>query len=248
MHPVTPAQPEEVGTSKRTLRLDLAEHGIVLTRTSAGAAAAVTLAARYSGERTIAIGFGELRAVREGALSRLLAQAHRLLEPWSTVGRLELRSLRPNVRRAVLLQAAEAGKLSVVAAGRRSVVLAPAPDSSGRAQQMSANRRRMLLLAARDGERCVWCARHLTYCSHDATVDHVLCRSRGGGDGLENLLLACAACNHRRSDRPAELWLERCRAVGLEVDERAVAAALRRSQQLHRRSLRRVALPAAKAA
>jgi hypothetical protein len=87
----------------------------------------------------------------------------------------------------------------------------------------------MLRLTTRDGEHCVWCRRHLTYASLDATVDHIRCRSRGGTNVLDNLVLACAACNHRRSDQTAEAWLWRCLELGLPVDRDAVTAAIRRA-------------------
>jgi 5-methylcytosine-specific restriction endonuclease McrA len=53
---------------------------------------------------------------------------------------------------------------------------------------------------ARDGFRCA-------YCSGPAeTIDHVLPRSRGGHHVWENVVAACARCNHTKGDRtPAEL-------------------------------------------
>jgi 5-methylcytosine-specific restriction endonuclease McrA len=55
------------------------------------------------------------------------------------------------------------------------------------------------------------------------TVDHRIPRSRGGSDGLANLVFACYACNQRKRDRPedefvASEWLARRRA---DVAERA---------------------------
>ena len=48
------------------------------------------------------------------------------------------------------------------------------------------------------------------------TVDHRIPRSRGGTDGLANLVFACYACNQRKRDRPedeftASEWLARRR-------------------------------------
>lgn len=52
---------------------------------------------------------------------------------------------------------------------------------------------------ARDGRRCAFCG------GAAATVDHVLPRSRGGGDTWENTVAACGKCNNRKGDRtPAE--------------------------------------------
>jgi 5-methylcytosine-specific restriction endonuclease McrA len=48
---------------------------------------------------------------------------------------------------------------------------------------------------ARDGGRC-------QYCSAPATsLDHVVPRSRGGAHSWENVVSACARCNHVKADR-----------------------------------------------
>jgi 5-methylcytosine-specific restriction endonuclease McrA len=53
---------------------------------------------------------------------------------------------------------------------------------------------------ARDGGRCAYCR------GPAETIDHVLPRSRGGGHSWENVVAACARCNHSKGDRsPAEL-------------------------------------------
>ncbi|WP_426565707.1 HNH endonuclease [Angustibacter sp. McL0619] len=59
----------------------------------------------------------------------------------------------------------------------------------------------------RDGHRCAYCS------SHAATVDHVLPRSRGGGDTWENLVACCLRCNGLKGNRtPDELgWHLRVR-------------------------------------
>lgn len=50
---------------------------------------------------------------------------------------------------------------------------------------------------ARDNHRCQYCGseRHLT-------VDHIVPRSRGGGDSWENVVTSCAPCNLKKGDRP----------------------------------------------
>ncbi|HCA87690.1 MAG TPA: HNH endonuclease [Streptomyces sp.] len=50
----------------------------------------------------------------------------------------------------------------------------------------------------RDRHRCAYCGRRAT------TVDHVLPRSRGGGDTWLNTVAACAQDNHRKADRTPE--------------------------------------------
>jgi hypothetical protein len=169
-----------------------------------------------------------------------------MLEPWGCEGRVELRGLRPSVRRTVLSAIATQPDLAVTAVARRGVVVAPAADewlrSNAAYAGLSVNRRKMLLLGSRDGEHCIWCGKPLTHRCADATVDHVVCRSHGGSNALENLVLACAACNHKRADLPADLWLERCVQRGLAVDTAAVNAALRRAEREHRQRRRRAAL------
>jgi 5-methylcytosine-specific restriction endonuclease McrA len=52
---------------------------------------------------------------------------------------------------------------------------------------------------ARDGHRCAYCGGQAT------TIDHVLPRSRGGGNSWTNTVAACSGCNGRKGDRtPAE--------------------------------------------
>lgn len=46
----------------------------------------------------------------------------------------------------------------------------------------------------RDGGRCGYCH------GRADTIDHVVPRSRGGGHVWENVVAACARCNHRKAD------------------------------------------------
>lgn len=53
----------------------------------------------------------------------------------------------------------------------------------------------------RDGFRCQYCGRK----ESDLTIDHVVPKSRGGGDSWENLTTACKPCNTKKGSRtPAE--------------------------------------------
>ena len=53
---------------------------------------------------------------------------------------------------------------------------------------------------ARDGGRCAYCR------GSAETIDHVFPRSRGGLHAWENVVAACARCNHSKGDKtPAEL-------------------------------------------
>lgn len=47
----------------------------------------------------------------------------------------------------------------------------------------------------RDNHRCQYCG------GHADSIDHVLPRSRGGGNSWENVAAACRACNLRKRDR-----------------------------------------------
>ncbi len=50
----------------------------------------------------------------------------------------------------------------------------------------------------RDQHRCAYCGKRAT------TVDHVVPRSRGGGDTWLNTVASCAEDNHRKADRTPE--------------------------------------------
>jgi 5-methylcytosine-specific restriction endonuclease McrA len=51
----------------------------------------------------------------------------------------------------------------------------------------------------RDGRRCAYCG------GVASTIDHVLPRSRGGGNEWSNTVAACGRCNNRKGDRtPSE--------------------------------------------
>jgi hypothetical protein len=231
-----------------TMRFELAMRVERLTRTDDGTRAALALAASYARERTISIGFAGLRSVRQGAVGVLVREACLLVRPWGAEGRIELRCLRRPTRRILLDWLVVEDEVALVAAARRRLVLSPAVDEQARREaelfDLAPNRRRMLRLAARDGEHCVWCSAPLTHRSANATVDHVICRSEGGSDGIDNLVLSCATCNHRRSNAPADVWLARLADAGTPVDATAIAAAIARAER-HRRIVRAHGLPQA---
>ena len=55
-------------------------------------------------------------------------------------------------------------------------------------------------LFARDGWKCVYCGTS----GGRLTLDHVVPRSRGGESIWENVVTACAPCNHRKGNRLPE--------------------------------------------
>jgi HNH endonuclease len=68
----------------------------------------------------------------------------------------------------------------------------------------------------RDGGRCVWCSAEVW--PSDRTVEHLLPRSRGGGDGAHNLLPACRACNRARRSQSAVAYARARARAGRAVD------------------------------
>lgn len=51
------------------------------------------------------------------------------------------------------------------------------------------------LMKQRDCGRCRYCGRAV---SDDATTDHVIPKSRGGSDEIDNLVISCTPCNNRK--------------------------------------------------
>ncbi len=60
-------------------------------------------------------------------------------------------------------------------------------------------------VVARDGLVCQYC--HLGLSLDSVTIDHRTPVSRGGGDELANLCVACAPCNTRKGASTVEEWL-----------------------------------------
>lgn len=50
---------------------------------------------------------------------------------------------------------------------------------------------------------CAYCGDELT--SKSISLDHVVPRSKGGGNGTNNIVAACKTCNNRKADK--ELYL-----------------------------------------
>ena len=62
-------------------------------------------------------------------------------------------------------------------------------------------------ILARDGFECQYCGVSLN--SREATLDHVVPRSRGGGTIWVNIVTACAPCNRKKGGRnPAEAGMK----------------------------------------
>lgn len=57
---------------------------------------------------------------------------------------------------------------------------------------------------ARDNYTCVYCKRQLN--GDELSIDHVIPRSRGGPNTVENLATACKKCNNKKGDRTPAEW------------------------------------------
>ncbi len=69
------------------------------------------------------------------------------------------------------------------------------------------------ILAKYRGDRCFYCRCELTVptawsnLATDRTFDHIIPRSKGGGENLRNLCLCCRGCNLAKADRTPGEWL-----------------------------------------
>ncbi|WP_152097111.1 HNH endonuclease [Lacipirellula parvula] len=66
---------------------------------------------------------------------------------------------------------------------------------------MSARRDLDSTVEERAGQRCEYCRMHQSLQGASFHLEHAVPRSKGGGDGLDNLAWACPSCNLRKSDR-----------------------------------------------
>ena len=59
-----------------------------------------------------------------------------------------------------------------------------------------AKRNKRARLIERDGPNCSFCHKYLS--DHEITIDHIVPKSQGGGNNIENLRIACFSCNQGR--------------------------------------------------
>lgn len=79
----------------------------------------------------------------------------------------------------------------------------------------------------RDGHRCLVCRR-----DHFLTMDHLIARSRGGGNANTNLITLCGYCNQQKGPMSLLKWLHvLAKAWGCEREE-AFVRLVRRIHQL----------------
>lgn len=95
--------------------------------------------------------------------------------------------------------------LLVEAVERRGIVVGPVQSWSPSTTVQT--------IAARDGWHCHYCSGSLGWGDglDRPELDHVMPKSRGGGDNRENLVLSCQRCNAaKRAQTPAEWRGEYC--------------------------------------
>jgi 5-methylcytosine-specific restriction endonuclease McrA len=77
-----------------------------------------------------------------------------------------------------------------------------------RRQRIPLNRRNIYF---RDGNICQYCGKKFP--TSELSLDHIIPRSRGGGETWDNLVCACTNCNGRKADRtPLEAKMRLIRA------------------------------------
>jgi len=72
---------------------------------------------------------------------------------------------------------------------------------------------RACLIYARDDYKCHYCQVRYPDIDVTFTVDHVIPRSQGGGEDLDNLVCCCAPCNRAKLNNPEQFqkWMKRGR-------------------------------------
>jgi len=69
---------------------------------------------------------------------------------------------------------------------------------------------------ARDKRVCRYCGKTKLY-KRSLNLDHVVAESAGGEFSLNNLIVSCKQCNHRKGKKPVYQYIsERIEAIALE--------------------------------
>lgn len=62
---------------------------------------------------------------------------------------------------------------------------------------------------------CHWCGRYVE--GRNSTIDHIVPRSKGGGDEPGNLALCCNTCNTVKGDHDVVEWLTIVEAMAMRL-------------------------------
>jgi hypothetical protein len=86
------------------------------------------------------------------------------------------------------------------------------------------------LIAARDGNACVYCGATAETSGTHLHLDHLTPKSEGGEDTATNLVTACKRCNCARKVMPLAQWASYAAEVyGLSFTARQIRAQARRA-------------------
>jgi 5-methylcytosine-specific restriction endonuclease McrA len=92
----------------------------------------------------------------------------------------------------------------------------PDPDGYGTLMQLPVSAstpgsRRRAAILRRDGDRCHFCGQRLL--AAECTIEHLIPRSRGGSDRLDNQALSCRSCNQLKGQMTEQELIQWAHAV-----------------------------------
>ena len=97
------------------------------------------------------------------------------------------------------------------------------------------------IMARQDG-KCAYCHINIENPAHShdrASVDHIVPRSRGGTDDLDNLQFLCVQCNSKKGNLSPEMFMERQRVLGTGYRKDYLQAPPKRRKKMSREAIAR---------
>lgn len=94
-----------------------------------------------------------------------------------------------------------------------------------------ANQRLRTAIYRREKQRCFYCGKKLHY--GNRTLDHVLARAEGGGNGYRNVVACCVECNSGKGSMSGAQFLHALAKRGVLAQEQSAGrkAALKALQE-----------------